>query len=86
MTRATKTERYLRTFFEEKNLPHTSWDIVALDGTLHVISSEIVIEHIWTCNDREMTEVANVIRKIDFANGDINHFLSHLAHDIVENY
>lgn len=81
----TETEKYLKTFFEEKELPSASWDIVALDGTCHMIDTEVVIEHIWTCNDREMTEVANVIRKIDFANGDVNHFLKHLAHAIVEN-
>ena len=86
MANHTKTERYLRTFFKEKELPSVNWEIEAPDGMLHHISNDVVIEHIWTCNDQEMTEVANVIRKIDFANGNVNHFLKHLAHAIVENY
>ena len=86
MTKQTKSERYLKTFFEEKNLPHVCWNIEAPNGVMHSIDNEVVIEHISTCNNREMTDIADVIRKIDFANGDVNHFLKHLAHAIVSNY
>lgn len=86
MARQTKSKRYLKTFFEEKNLPYVRWEIEDTDGVIHLLDNEVVIEHIWTCNDKAMTEIANVIRKIDFADGDVNHFLEHLANAIVANY
>jgi len=70
---------YLKTFFAEKNLPAVEWEIDAADGTANFISSEIVIEHIAIAPPAEQAEIANVIRKIDYANGDVNHFLRHLA-------
>ena len=70
---------YLKTFFAEKNLPIVQWEIAANDGTLNFISNEVVIEHIAIAPAHEQKKIANVIRKIDFANGDVNDFLKHLA-------
>lgn len=70
---------YLKTFFQEKNLPLANWELEAEDGTLHWISNEVVIEHVMAAGRDEQTQIANVIRKIDFANGNVNHFLKHLA-------
>jgi len=70
---------YLQTFFNEKNLPFAQWELEAADGTPHIISNEVVIEHIHSAPKSEQERIANVIRKIDFANGNVNHFLRHLA-------
>lgn len=70
---------YLKTFFAEKNLPLVNWEIEDNTGTTHFISNEVVIEHIAIAPVAEQQNIANVIRKIDFANGDVNHFLNHLA-------
>jgi len=70
---------YLKTFFSEKNLPLANWELEAEDGTVHWISNEVVIEHVMAANRDEQTQIGNVIRKIDFMNGDVNDFLKHLA-------
>jgi len=71
--------KYLDTFFAEKNLPLQNWELEDNEGTTHWISNEVVIEHIKVANRQEQTQIANMIRRIDFANGDVNHFLKHLA-------
>lgn len=71
--------KYLKTFFDEKNLPLQNWELEDNEGTIHWISNEVVIEHIFAAPRSEQEQIANVIRKIDFMNGDVNHFLRHLA-------
>jgi hypothetical protein len=71
---------YLHTFFAEKNLPFAQWEFTADNGDVHIISNEVVIETILTATPRhEQKKIASVIRRIDFANGNVNHFLRHLA-------
>lgn len=74
---------YLRTFFNEKDLPDVSWELTAKDGVPHIISNEVVMEHIETSSVNEQRKIAGVILKIDFENGDVNHFLKHLAGAII---
>jgi hypothetical protein len=71
--------QYLKTFFTEKNLPLANWELQAENGTVHLISNEVVIESILAAGRDEQTQIGNVIRKIDFMNGDVNDFLRHLA-------
>ena len=71
--------KYLKTFFEEKQLPDVSWELTANDGTAHFIGSAVVIEHMATASAAEQNKIADVIRRIDFVNGDVNDFLKHLA-------
>ena len=80
-----KTQKYLETFFEEKNLPLKNWDIIGKDGEWNNISNEVVIEYILKAPEYEQKKIANKIRKIDFYNGDVNDFLKHLAKGIVMN-
>lgn len=71
--------KYLKTFFEEKQLPPVSWELTADDGTVHFIDSEVVLEHMATASVAEQNKIADVIRQIDFRNGDVNDYLKHLA-------
>lgn len=80
------SKQYLETFFEEKQLPEESWEIVAEDGTPHFIDTEVVKEAILNCGSQEQKKIADVIRKIDFQNGNVNDFLKHLAKGLVNNY
>jgi len=80
---ATKTQKYLRVFFEEKDLPYADWDITSTDGTWNSISNEFVIEMIHVAPRSEQEGIANMIRKIDFLNGNVNDYLKHLAHALV---
>lgn len=82
----TATQKYLETFFEEKNVPSESWSVVDADCLVHVFSSEVVIEAILGAPDHEQEQIADILRKIDFHNGDVNHFLKHLSQALAENY
>ena len=73
-----KTKKYLETFFEEKDL---GFEIFNIDG--FIISNEQVIEEILNAPENEQKGIANVIRKIDFKNGDINDYLEHLAQALI---
>ncbi len=77
---------YLKMFFNEKDIPLAQWALTATDGTTHFIDSEVVIEHIKATSTGEQNQIGNVLRKIDFMNGDVNHFLKHLAQGLVNNY
>lgn len=71
--------QYLETFFEEKQLPDVSWELVNDAGKTHLIGNAVVIEHIEQTSVEEQNQIADVIRKIDFSDGDVNDFLKHLA-------
>lgn len=71
--------KYLKTFFDEKDLPNIEWEIVDENGVSHFISNVVVMEHIEIAPIAEQKKIADVIRKIDFANGDVNDYLKHLA-------
>ncbi len=71
--------KYLKTFFDEKKLPYASWELKDNDGDTHFIDSDVVIEHIGHAPVHEQQAIGDVIRKIDFINGDVNDYLKHLA-------
>ena len=78
---------YLKTFFAEKNLSERTYNLTSeRDGAFHVIPSEMVIEMIHTTEGKERKFIEDTLRKIDFANGDVHHFLTHLAQQIANNY
>ena len=77
---------YLTAFFDEKEIPFQDWTIKAEDGTPHFISNEVVIEHIKITSEKEKSQIVSILRQIDFRNGDVNHFLNHLAQGLVNNY
>lgn len=79
------SKAYLRTFFEEKQLPFQAWEITADDGEIHFIDTDVVKETIFNAAaPAEIKTIADTIRRIDFANGDVNHFLKHLAKGMIE--
>jgi hypothetical protein len=70
--------KYLRDFFAEKDIPEKNFTVQGPSGENH-IPNTVVVEHISQCSAAEATQIGNVLRRIDFANGDVNHFLEHLA-------
>jgi len=81
-----KDAKYLHTFFEEKKLPSVSWELQDNEGTTHFIDSDFVDEAIFNAPQHEQKGIGDMIRKIDFANGDVNDYLKHLAQALVNNY
>lgn len=85
-TKSTTAHRYLTRFFDEKDLPFAQWTIET-DAGAHIISNEVVIETILEATPhRELVKIADTLRRIDFANGDCNHFLRHLAGALASNH
>jgi hypothetical protein len=74
--------KYIKTFFQEKEIPFKQWEIEDKSGFTHIINNELVIEFIQ--NDKQNhSKYAHVLRRIDFANGDINNYLRYLAEGII---
>ena len=74
---------YIDTFFKEKNVPYASWTITDKNGEANFIDNETVIAFIKKTRGTERTKISNMLRRIDFANGNVNHFLRHLAEGLV---
>lgn len=77
--------KWFETFLDEKNLPVANWEIEADNGVVHMIDSEVVIEAIKGAPANEQAAIKTTIVKIDFVNGDVNHFFKHLATALVAN-
>lgn len=80
------TATYLRRFFAEKALDERIYDVTAPDGTAHMIPTGCVIEAIHAAPAREQDQIAGALRQIDFRNGDVHHFLNHLAGALAARY
>ena len=76
-------DKWFETFLEEKNLPYESWEIIDKNDTTHFIDSDVVIEAMKSASPDEKVSIKKIIIKIDFMNGDVNHFFKHLAAGIV---
>jgi len=74
------------TFTAEKKIPYIAWEINSEDGTTHMIDNNVVMEHIRISSKSEQNGIKNVLVKIDFANGDVNHFFKHLATALVNKH
>lgn len=79
----TKTDKYLKVFFEEKEIRFEAWEIDQ-NGMSHFIDTDFVIELIKGAPAHEKDQIANTLRKIDFMNGNVNHFLKYLAEAFVK--
>jgi len=80
------TDNFFTRFFDEKDLDARVFDVTDSKGLSHSIPSEVVIEAIHGTRGDERRKIEGVLRKIDFANGDVNHFLAHLARGLAESY
>jgi len=78
--------KWFETFLEEKDIPFCSWEIEAPDGMPHFINNEVVIESIKMSDDKTKAQIKDILVKIDFVNGDVNHFFYHLATGMVQNF
>lgn len=76
---ATTVKSFLKTYFEEKMLRELTFEIEH-NGTKHFVENGFVIDLIvnHTIGD-EQRKIRDIICQIDFKNGNVNHFLEHLA-------
>lgn len=75
-----KFNKWLDTLMDEKGFKPESviFEVEGASGT-NYIPREVVIEHIKIATRQEQIKIKDTLVRIDFKNGDINHFLKHLA-------
>jgi len=75
--------KYLKTFFEEKGIDRE--ERFTVEGVEHPVFGKhempygVVIDTIMQAPKDEQKKIADMIRRIDFQNGDVKHYLRHLA-------
>ncbi len=77
---------YFDRFFKEKNLDPALYEVQTAEGTTNFIPSRAVIAKIKQTKGDEAKAIENILRRIDFMDGDIHHFLGHLAQAIAVDY
>ena len=70
---------FFNTFFSEKDLTEQVYTVTSANGTPNIIPSTVVINAIKKTKGAEAKQIETILRQIDFANGDIHHFLKHIA-------
>lgn len=71
--------KYLETLLEEKNINlETSLEVRGQSG-INFMSIENVVDAIVAAPRSEQTKIKNILVQIDFKNGDVLHFIKHLA-------
>ena len=70
---------FFNTYFQEKNLDNQVYEIIACNGTTHFVETDVVIAAIKKTQGKEAKKIEALIRQIDCLNGDLHHFLKHLA-------
>jgi hypothetical protein len=76
--------QWFDTFIQEKNIDLSDcFEIEGPSGTNH-FSYEVIAELIKISPQHEKKNIKNVLVMIDFRNGDVKHFLKHLAKAIAK--
>lgn len=75
----TMPTEYLQNFFAEKDIPEATFEVEGPEWGTNFIPNTVVVEHMTQIGEDEARQIEGVLRKIDFHNGDVNHFLGHLA-------
>lgn len=73
----------LETFFEEKEIPYTRWEIEN-NGEVNFIDSEVVIEAILSSQGTERAKLSSVLFQLDLRNAPIIGYLKHLAECMIK--
>ena len=79
------TNDYIDRFFEEKCIPEVTFEVFSENGTPNYIPNMAVVEQTKLAHPDEKEDIVHAIRQIDFKNGDVNHFLKHLAGAMAQN-
>ncbi len=84
--RKTAEARYFDTFFAEKEITSTTWDITDDSGVVHIIDTDYVIAIIKATDGDLARKIRADLVRIDFANGDVVRYLHHIAKGYISTY
>lgn len=72
-------KKYLVTLFDEKNISlETSIEVQGASGT-NFMTLQNVVDAIVIAPKHEQRKIKDILVQIDFKNGDVLHFMKHLA-------
>ena len=77
-----KPGTYFNRFFNEKRLSSQIYEVKDGNGVVHMIPTEVVLEALAQTRGSERKKA----EEIDFRNGDVHHFLKHLAEGLARRY
>jgi len=85
MKNQTKFQSWLETFMNEKEIDLDQSIDFDHEGTFHMMTVGVVVEHMMVASSQEQAQIKNVLVMIDFKNGDVLHFINHLAKGLAAN-
>lgn len=72
-------QKMLKAFFEEKQLEDRIYS-VSHGSKVHVVETGVVVDLILNhSSESEKEQIWTILSKLDFMNGNVHHFLEHLA-------
>lgn len=74
-----KFSDWLKTFIDEKGIDTEQILEVEGDSGTNFIPVQIVLDHVLKTTRDEQCKIKDIIIRVDFMNGDVLHFLKHLA-------
>lgn len=81
---------FFQTYFDEKQLDDQVYEVEStgnsIFGTTHLIPTAAVIDRIKCTRGKEAKAIEMTIRKIDCLNGDLHHYLKHLAQAMADQF
>ena len=84
------TANFFTTFFDEKDLTEQVYEVESKNespwGKTHLITTAAVIEQIKLTEGDEAEVIENILRQIDLRNGDVHHFLRHIAQAMADKF
>ena len=76
-------EKWLDTFIEEKNIDPEEYFEITDDNGWNLIPYGCIIEAMKATSPEEQAAIKKTIVQIDFINGDVKHYMRHLAQALV---
>ena len=77
----------LQAFFAEKNFEIRTYEVTSpTTGDSHIVTTDVVIRRILNTEGLERQQLTDILRHLDFRNGDFHHFFKYLATALAANY
>lgn len=73
------TNRYLKNYFDEKEIPFQIFEVKDDNGLTHMVSTDVIIECIKATGMGEKLAIANTLKKLDYYNTGTEKYFKFLA-------
>lgn len=76
--------KWLDTFLSEKNIDlEDSFELNSEDGSFNLFTYQVIVDFMKVTSKQEQKAIKDMLVMIDFKNGDVKHYLRHLAKALV---